>query len=218
MHFSTASVFFFILCVFVCLQASLNKLMETLDQSEPYFVKCIRSNAEKVSSAFTLFFSLFFCPFTAPTLCLPLVSPPASTAFQRQPGAQTAEVHGHAGNRPHQTIRIQHQIHLPGNAASSLLALTDTHPAAPCENRGPCNTSSFAGICASLSRPAASRHQPDQVGHQGLLQTDPPPACRLSSGPHHGAASRLLAFFFFFPFGVRSQAAIQFFLLFFLFF
>lgn len=30
------------------LQASLNKLMETLDQAEPYFVKCIRSNAEKV--------------------------------------------------------------------------------------------------------------------------------------------------------------------------
>lgn len=30
------------------LQASLNKLMETLGQSEPYFVKCIRSNAEKV--------------------------------------------------------------------------------------------------------------------------------------------------------------------------
>uniref|UniRef100_A0A8C9WKJ7 Myosin IXA n=1 Tax=Scleropages formosus TaxID=113540 RepID=A0A8C9WKJ7_SCLFO len=29
-------------------QASLNKLMETLSQSEPYFVKCIRSNAEKV--------------------------------------------------------------------------------------------------------------------------------------------------------------------------
>uniref|UniRef100_A0A4W6F181 Myosin IXA n=1 Tax=Lates calcarifer TaxID=8187 RepID=A0A4W6F181_LATCA len=29
-------------------QASLNKLMETLGQSEPYFVKCIRSNAEKV--------------------------------------------------------------------------------------------------------------------------------------------------------------------------
>uniref|UniRef100_A0A3Q3JKR7 Myosin IXA n=1 Tax=Monopterus albus TaxID=43700 RepID=A0A3Q3JKR7_MONAL len=29
-------------------QASLNKLMETLGQSEPYFVKCIRSNAEKM--------------------------------------------------------------------------------------------------------------------------------------------------------------------------
>lgn len=37
------------LCLWV--QASLNKLMETLDQSEPYFVKCIRSNAEKVISA-----------------------------------------------------------------------------------------------------------------------------------------------------------------------
>lgn len=32
-------------------QASLNKLMETLGQSEPYFVKCIRSNAEKVKRA-----------------------------------------------------------------------------------------------------------------------------------------------------------------------
>lgn len=31
------------------LQASLNKLMETLGQAEPYFVKCIRSNAEKVN-------------------------------------------------------------------------------------------------------------------------------------------------------------------------
>uniref|UniRef100_A0A673AJ11 Myosin IXAb n=1 Tax=Sphaeramia orbicularis TaxID=375764 RepID=A0A673AJ11_9TELE len=33
-------------------QASLNKLMETLDQSEPYFVKCIRSNAEKMPLRF----------------------------------------------------------------------------------------------------------------------------------------------------------------------
>lgn len=48
----------FWLCVkcavlFLCLvlQASLNKLMETLGQSEPYFVKCIRSNAEKVQCA-----------------------------------------------------------------------------------------------------------------------------------------------------------------------
>lgn len=32
------------------LQASLNKLMETLGQAEPYFVKCIRSNAEKVNT------------------------------------------------------------------------------------------------------------------------------------------------------------------------
>ncbi|XP_034031829.1 unconventional myosin-IXa-like isoform X3 [Thalassophryne amazonica] len=34
-------------------QASLNKLMETLDQSEPYFVKCIRSNAEKLPLRFS---------------------------------------------------------------------------------------------------------------------------------------------------------------------
>ncbi|KAM6937028.1 unconventional myosin-IXAa-like [Xenentodon cancila] len=34
-------------------QASLNKLMETLDQSEPYFVKCIRSNAEKLPMRFS---------------------------------------------------------------------------------------------------------------------------------------------------------------------
>nr|XP_014346729.1 PREDICTED: unconventional myosin-IXa [Latimeria chalumnae] len=33
-------------------QASLNKLMETLGQAEPYFVKCIRSNAEKLSLRF----------------------------------------------------------------------------------------------------------------------------------------------------------------------
>lgn len=36
------------LVLFLLLQASLNKLMETLGQSEPYFVKCIRSNADKV--------------------------------------------------------------------------------------------------------------------------------------------------------------------------
>uniref|UniRef100_A0AAR2LZJ3 Myosin IXA n=1 Tax=Pygocentrus nattereri TaxID=42514 RepID=A0AAR2LZJ3_PYGNA len=34
-------------------QASLNKLMETLGQSEPYFVKCIRSNAEKLPLRFS---------------------------------------------------------------------------------------------------------------------------------------------------------------------
>lgn len=34
-------------------QASLNKLMETLGQAEPYFVKCIRSNAEKVKMSYT---------------------------------------------------------------------------------------------------------------------------------------------------------------------
>uniref|UniRef100_A0A3B3X7C8 Myosin IXA n=1 Tax=Poecilia mexicana TaxID=48701 RepID=A0A3B3X7C8_9TELE len=33
-------------------QVSLTKLMETLDQSEPYFVKCIRSNAEKLPLRF----------------------------------------------------------------------------------------------------------------------------------------------------------------------
>uniref|UniRef100_A0A672M727 Unconventional myosin-IXa-like n=1 Tax=Sinocyclocheilus grahami TaxID=75366 RepID=A0A672M727_SINGR len=33
-------------------QASLNKLMETLGQSDPYFVKCIRSNAEKLPLRF----------------------------------------------------------------------------------------------------------------------------------------------------------------------
>ncbi|KAM6201079.1 unconventional myosin-IXa [Rhynchocyon petersi] len=33
-------------------QVSLNKLMETLDQAEPYFVKCIRSNAEKLPLRF----------------------------------------------------------------------------------------------------------------------------------------------------------------------
>ncbi|XP_063044943.1 unconventional myosin-IXAa isoform X3 [Engraulis encrasicolus] len=33
-------------------QVSLNKLMETLGQSEPYFVKCIRSNAEKLPLRF----------------------------------------------------------------------------------------------------------------------------------------------------------------------
>uniref|UniRef100_H2L8B3 Myosin IXA n=1 Tax=Oryzias latipes TaxID=8090 RepID=H2L8B3_ORYLA len=33
-------------------QASLNKLMETLGQSEPYFVKCIRSNADKRNPIF----------------------------------------------------------------------------------------------------------------------------------------------------------------------
>ncbi|XP_077568687.1 unconventional myosin-IXAa isoform X3 [Stigmatopora nigra] len=33
-------------------QASLNKLMETLGQSEPYFVKCIRSNADKMPLRF----------------------------------------------------------------------------------------------------------------------------------------------------------------------
>lgn len=34
-------------------QASLNKLMETLGQAEPYFVKCIRSNAEKLPLRFS---------------------------------------------------------------------------------------------------------------------------------------------------------------------
>lgn len=48
----------------VCLQASLNKLMETLDQSEPYFVKCIRSNAEKVSSAVFVTKAFSLCPFS----------------------------------------------------------------------------------------------------------------------------------------------------------
>lgn len=52
------------LFVFLILQASLNKLMETLGQSEPYFVKCIRSNADKVLFApsiltFTLKLVLF---------------------------------------------------------------------------------------------------------------------------------------------------------------
>lgn len=49
-RFYSVCLFHSMSCVCVCpiLQASLNKLMETLGQSEPYFVKCIRSNAEKV--------------------------------------------------------------------------------------------------------------------------------------------------------------------------
>lgn len=44
--------------LFLIVQASLNKLMETLGQSEPYFVKCIRSNAEKVQQESALRVSL----------------------------------------------------------------------------------------------------------------------------------------------------------------
>lgn len=76
--------------MFLILQASLNKLMETLGQSEPYFVKCIRSNADKVLFALKhfaiyfevgttfIYFSLFpplcdLCPsFLNLFLCLPV--------------------------------------------------------------------------------------------------------------------------------------------------
>lgn len=44
---TNAYLFIYFWC-FTSFKASLNKLMETLGQSEPYFVKCIRSNAEKV--------------------------------------------------------------------------------------------------------------------------------------------------------------------------
>lgn len=32
-------------------QTSLNKLLETLGKAEPFFIRCIRSNAEKVSGS-----------------------------------------------------------------------------------------------------------------------------------------------------------------------
>lgn len=32
------------------LQTSLNKLLEALGKAEPFFIRCIRSNAEKVSA------------------------------------------------------------------------------------------------------------------------------------------------------------------------
>lgn len=51
MKFYRGTITFVLHCLyslFLIVQASLNKLMETLGQSEPYFVKCIRSNAEKV--------------------------------------------------------------------------------------------------------------------------------------------------------------------------
>lgn len=35
-------------------QTSLNKLLETLGKAEPFFIRCIRSNAEKVSSSSVL--------------------------------------------------------------------------------------------------------------------------------------------------------------------
>lgn len=52
-------------CLFIDLwcfapfKASLNKLMETLGQSEPYFVKCIRSNAEKVCESISIVSHLY---------------------------------------------------------------------------------------------------------------------------------------------------------------
>lgn len=35
-------------------QTSLNKLLEALGKAEPFFIRCIRSNAEKVSSSHVL--------------------------------------------------------------------------------------------------------------------------------------------------------------------
>lgn len=43
-----------------------------------------------------------------------------------------------------------------------------------------------AGLRAPLSRADASWHDSDQVRHQGVFQTEPPAARRLSSGQHHG--------------------------------
>lgn len=53
---------------------------------------------------------LFVFPFI---LSSPLAS--AAVAFQWQPGAKTAEVHRHAGNRPDPPIRIQYQVYISGN-------------------------------------------------------------------------------------------------------
>lgn len=46
-----------------------------------------------------------------------------------------------------------------------------------------CNVS---GLCASLPCAAASRHEPNQVCYQGLLQKSAPATCWISSGQHHG--------------------------------
>ena len=35
-------------CVFVMFQSSLQRLMETLNQANPFFIRCIKSNADKV--------------------------------------------------------------------------------------------------------------------------------------------------------------------------
>ncbi len=68
--------------VCLCVQASLNKLMETLDQSEPYFVKCIRSNAEKVNPA-TGIWLLFISDDDPCFMLFCLLSPlSAAVAFQ----------------------------------------------------------------------------------------------------------------------------------------
>lgn len=49
-----------------------------------------------------------------------LLSHSAAAALQRQSGAQTAQIHRNAGDRPHPTVGIQHQIHVPGISSSSL--------------------------------------------------------------------------------------------------
>lgn len=49
-----------------------------------------------------------------------LLSHSAAAALQRQSGAQTAKIHRNAGDRPHPTVGIQHQIHVPGISSSSL--------------------------------------------------------------------------------------------------
>lgn len=74
---------FMLLFSWFVLQASLNKLMETLGQSEPYFVKCIRSNAEKVKCAPSrlgphltlLVFKAFFNSFEAWTFLNLFIAP-----------------------------------------------------------------------------------------------------------------------------------------------
>lgn len=104
--------------------------METLGQSEPYFVKCIRSNADKVNgrptsggggrfslrlgfSFSSLASSVFLHQNIFASLCLCVSS--AASEVQRQPGAETAALHRHARDGAHPPVGLQHQVQLQGN-------------------------------------------------------------------------------------------------------
>lgn len=45
------------------------------------------------------------------------------------------------------------------------------------------------GLCASLSCAAASRHESNQIRHQGVFQANPPATRWVSSGKHNGTPS-----------------------------
>lgn len=149
-----------VLCVW--LQASLNKLMETLEQSEPYFVKCIRSNAEKVITVYDSFCSNHFLVLTLLSLFLRQLPLRFNDSLVLRQLRYTGMLETVRIRQSGYSIKYTFQVRTFTHNQSSLDPVHWRNFDFEDQTLPSCDVV-VAGLCAPLSRADASWHDSNQI-------------------------------------------------------